>query len=464
MQIVCFEDELVPQLHPITHARAAYEITCASHRLVDWLRRLSGDVSVSVRSYLSEIQSLDQKLHPPTTGVLRDDALLVNARLVPTVDLLQSLKRLCVAGPSCAVRDEDGSVLVARIAAGEVDAAMVNQTTEPQSTGSQSTGSQSTGSQSTGSQSTESADGFSPFRKTRGKNSSELLEMTGDKIVNALVGHAKTLPVLEADNLEAFHWPHEVVAWHMKEMPAAMNFRLDQGGYTETDDGVFVGKDVSIGKYAVVDTSDGPILLDDNVKVGPFCMLSGPVYAGQGTKVIEHAALKDGVALGHTVKIGGEVEASVIEPYTNKQHHGFLGHSYLGSWINLGAGTCNSDLKNTYGKINIEYNGRKVSSGMQFMGCIVGDYSKTAINTSIFTGKVIGVCSMLYGFATTNVPSFMNYARLFGQQSLLPADVMVNTQQRMFARRKVEQRPCDTQLIHDMYQLTTDERELSEQY
>ncbi|MEL6106461.1 MAG: putative sugar nucleotidyl transferase [Planctomycetota bacterium] len=443
MQIICFEDELVRQLHPITHARAAYQITCASHRLLDWLRLLPGRLSVSVRGYLKEIQSLDEQLEAPAEDVLKEDLLLVNARLVPTVDLLRSLKGTCASGPSGVLLDEDGSVLVARIAAGEVGSAKA---AEPKS------------------DPMDSGDSFSPFRKTRGPSSKELLEPTGGGVLTASLEHAKTLPQLEMKDVQAFHWPHEVVAWHMREMPAAMAWRLERGGYTETDDGVFVAEGVSIGKYAAVDTSDGPILLDKGVKVGPFCMLAGPVYAGPGTKVIEHAALKDGVALGHTVKIGGEVEASVIEPYTNKQHHGFLGHSYLGSWINLGAGTCNSDLKNTYGKINIEYNGNKVSTGMQFLGCIIGDYSKTAINTSIFTGKVIGVCSMLYGFATTNVPSFMNYARLFGQQSLLPADVMVNTQRRMFSRRSVEQRPCDTQLIHDMYQLTNDERELSEQY
>ena len=117
--------------------------------------------------------------------------------------------------------------------------------------------------------------------------------------------------------------------------------------------------------------------------------------------------------------------ASIVEPYTNKQHHGFLGHSYLGSWINLGAGTCNSDLKNTYGTVNMEYHGRKVATGMQFIGCIMGDYAKTAINTGIFTGKTVGTCSMLYGFVTTNVPSFVNYARSFGQVTELPVEVMV---------------------------------------
>jgi glucose-1-phosphate thymidylyltransferase len=263
--------------------------------------------------------------------------------------------------------------------------------------------------------------------------------------------------------LDAFHWPHEIVTWHMHEMPRSIEYRLSQKQYHELRPGVFVGSGVSIGEYASINTDEGPILLEDDVSVGPFCYLSGPVYAGHKTRVIEHAALKDGVSLGHTVKIGGEVEASVIEPYSNKQHHGFLGHSYLGSWINLGAGTCNSDLKNTYGKINVEYGEHRIPTGMQFFGCVMGDYSKTAINTGIFTGKIIGVCSMMYGFVTANVPSFVNYARLFGQTSALPADVMINTQQRMFARRKVEQRPCDRQLIEDMYNLTQDEREMSEQ-
>ena len=91
---------------------------------------------------------------------------------------------------------------------------------------------------------------------------------------------------------------------------------------------------------------------------------------------------------------------------------------------------------------------------MQFVGAIIGDYVKTAINTGIFTGKVVGACSMVYGFVTTNVPSFVNYARLFGQVSEAPVEVLVATQRRMFARRGVEQRPCDIQLLHDMHALT----------
>ena len=421
MQVICFEDDGVDQLRPITQARPAYAITCASFRLLDWLRRLTdslpesstASLSGAVRPYLETLQELDYDLD--SWSGLSDDlegVLLVNARLTPATSLQSTLAKLAAESRSSVVIDrEDNSVLVARITAG--DLATVRQSPP-------------------------------------GRTMAGLLQL------------ARTLTPNEM-KISVFRWPHDVVAHHMREMPSAMNWRLAHESFTERADGIFVRGEATVGQYSVVDSSAGPILLDDRVQVGPFCYLSGPVFAGAGTRVIEHAALKDGVSLGHTVKIGGEVEASVIEPYTNKQHHGFLGHSYLGSWINLGAGTCNSDLKNTYGKINIQYGNAKIATNMQFLGCFIGDYSKTAINTSIFTGKVIGVCSMMYGFVTSNVPSYVNYARLFGQTSLLPADVMINTQLRMFARRKVEQRECDKQLIRDMYDLTSDERESADQ-
>src|SRR5439155_23385047 len=128
------------------------------------------------------------------------------------------------------------------------------------------------------------------------------------------------------------------------------------------------------------------------------------------------------------------------------------------SWVNLGAGTCNSDLKNTYGLVNVDVAGEKIATSMQFLGATIGDYAKTAINTGIFTGKTIGVCSMVYGFVTTNVPSVVNYALLFGQVTEAPVEVMVATQRRMFERRGVAQRPVDIQLLRDLYELTIHQR------
>ena len=266
-----------------------------------------------------------------------------------------------------------------------------------------------------------------------------------------------------SDQLTLFDYAHDVVSIHMSSMSSSLAFRIasdqrEKPRLTEVKPDVFFGKDVSANEHVVFDTSKGPIIIDDQTRIGPFTYFRGPVYVGPNSKISEHASIKDCVAISHTCKIGGEVEGTILEPYSNKQHHGFLGHSYLGSWINLGAGTCNSDLKNTYGTVNIEYHGEKVPTGLQFIGCVMGDYAKTAINTSIFTGKTIGVASMIYGFATTNVPSFVNYARTFNERSCLPPEVIVKTQKRMFARRNVPQRPCDIQLIHDVFQLTSDER------
>jgi UDP-N-acetylglucosamine diphosphorylase / glucose-1-phosphate thymidylyltransferase / UDP-N-acetylgalactosamine diphosphorylase / glucosamine-1-phosphate N-acetyltransferase / galactosamine-1-phosphate N-acetyltransferase len=398
--VLVFEDDAISQLHPVTTARPGYAITCASFRLIDWLTKLDVKIYGEVRSHLQTVQLLDFGLSKPeSTFTAGSHVLLVNARSVPTPSVFSVLQQLIKEGRSQAIRDEKGIVCAAYI--------VIQEASTP----------------------------------------AQLIAHASQEVVPA---SACTLPL--------FNWPHEVVSRHMKAMNDAMQYRIEHGNYQQLQDGVFVRASSKIGQYPVIDTSKGPILLEEDVQVGPFCYLSGPVYAGPKTRVIEHSALKDAVSLGHTTKIGGEVEASVIEPYTNKQHHGFLGHSYLGSWINLGAGTCNSDLKNTYGNINMEYMNEKVATEMQFMGCVMGDYSKTAINTGIFTGKIVGVCSMLYGFVTTNVPSFVTYARLFGQTSMLPADVMISTQARMFARRKVEQRECDRQLILDMFELTEDER------
>ncbi|MEM9588949.1 MAG: putative sugar nucleotidyl transferase [Planctomycetota bacterium] len=424
MQIICFEDDHIQDLCPVVHARPAYGITCASYQLIDWLRPLSGELSGHVRDYLQLIQKLDFGLEQATAIEADEAVLLVNARLVPSVANGDTLKQIAQSDHSEVLLAEDGqTVLAAKLSASD--------RSDHRSEGS------------------GSDDGCSH------KSTTDI-----DAIIGSAVLLAEAFP--SSRSLDVFRRPHDIVRHQMACMADSMQWRIQHGDYTQLSDGVFVGSDVSIGDYASIHVDDGPIVLESNVKVGPFCFLEGPLYAGHSTRVIEHSAIKDGVSLGHTVKIGGEVEASVIEPFTNKQHHGFLGHSYLGSWINLGAGTCNSDLKNTYGKINIQYGEEKVATGMQFLGCIMGDYSKSAINTGIFTGKVIGVCTMMYGFVTSNVPSFVNYARLFGQTSLLPADVMINTQARMFARRSVQQRECDMQLIRDMYDLTVQERDTAE--
>jgi glucose-1-phosphate thymidylyltransferase len=413
MQIIVFEDEHVARLFPITIGRPAYAISCGSFRLIDWLERLARDTGAVlrgvVRPHLSAIQKLDFRQFQADTKALQPPILLVNARLVPSTAVAPVLTQLFQRPDTALVYDGD-ALAAARIG----------------------------------------KDGPLPPPDDDYEHWAKYL--------------ANLPPQKRPDTgvqLPLFVYPHDVVRQHLAIIGDSLTYRLQSGEHREIADGVFAAAGASLGQFCVADTTKGPVLLDEGATVGPHTFFRGPAYLGPKARVIEHSAIKDAVSLGHTTKIGGEVEASIVEPYTNKQHHGFLGHSYLGSWINLGAGTCNSDLKNTYGNVKIDYRGQEVATGMQFIGCMMGDYSKTAINTGIFTGKTIGCCSMLYGFVTTNVPSFVNYARLFGQVTELPPEVMIATQQRVFARRGVVQRDADIQLLHAMFNLTRDERQLA---
>ena len=408
MNIVVFEDELVNDLFPITTGRLAYAISCAGYRLIDLLFQFDAPVFGLVRPHLRTIQELDFPSIGELTTIGPGSRLFVNARVVPSRRSLESLRAIVKRNRFGLVRS--GAVVSAALLPEE-----------------------------------------HPIPR----------EGNGQPLATAMsFDQLEDLPLLGSE-IALFEWPHHVVRYNLECFGENIEHRLTQETYQEIEDGVFLAAGAKLGQYCVADTSKGPIVIGANATIGSHCFLRGPAYIGPNSRVIEHSAIKDAVSLGHTTKIGGEIEASVIEAYTNKQHHGFLGHSYLGSWINLGAGTCNSDLKNTYGEVKMEYHGVKVAADMQFLGCIMGDYAKSAINSGIFTGKTVGTCSMLYGFVTTNVPSFVNYARSFGQITELPPSVMVATQKRMFLRRNVQQRPGDVQLIHDMYALTTDERQLA---
>src|SRR5690606_1746145 len=118
--------------------------------------------------------------------------------------------------------------------------------------------------------------------------------------------------------LPLFRYPHDVVAWNMQILRENLEDRIATGAYQEIADGVFAAEGAQLGPYNVTDASAGPIVLDAGASIGPYVLLRGPVYLGRKARVIEHAAIKDAVSVGHTVKIGGEVEASVIEPYSNK--------------------------------------------------------------------------------------------------------------------------------------------------
>jgi UDP-N-acetylglucosamine diphosphorylase/glucosamine-1-phosphate N-acetyltransferase len=143
------------------------------------------------------------------------------------------------------------------------------------------------------------------------------------------------------------------------------------------------------------------------VTILPHCYVQGPAYIGDCSFLQVGTVIHAGTSIGPVCKVGGEIEASIIQGYSNKQHDGFLGHSYVGSWVNIAADCVSSDLKNTYGTVRVPINGRDVDTCELFVGMIFGDHSKTGINVSFPTGSVIGFCSNVLALRSPKfVPSF----------------------------------------------------------
>ena len=236
----------------------------------------------------------------------------------------------------------------------------------------------------------------------------------------------------------------------------------DVEGDVETG-AVILGERILIEKGAYVeagarlDARSGWILIEKGAYVEAGARLDGPVHVGEGS-VIYSCSRVSSSYIGPVCRVGGEVEGTVIEGYTNKHHHGFIGHSYLGEWVNLGAGTTNSDLKNTYGTVRVWLGGRRVDTGRMKYGVLIGDMVKTAIGTMIYAGRKIGVSSHVYGTVRRDVPSFTIW-REGGTNEELSLEKALEIQERMMKRRGMELSRSLRSLIERVFHLTKGERE-----
>ncbi len=237
-------------------------------------------------------------------------------------------------------------------------------------------------------------------------------------------------------------------------------FLQEDGTFCEVEPGVttmnpyniWIGEDVQLYPGVVIDATEGPVVIDEGAVIYPNAILTGPLYVGKKTKIKAIARVGEGTSLGPVCKIGGEVEGVIVQGYSNKQHEGFLGHSYLGEWVNLGADTNNSDLKNNYGSVKMHVYGEteKVDSKETFLGAVIGDHAKTGINCSINTGTVIGVGCNLYGSELIKdfVPDFswgtgdqINDYRI---------DKFLETAQVVKGRRKLDLSECEKELYKNL--------------
>ena len=223
---------------------------------------------------------------------------------------------------------------------------------------------------------------------------------------------------------------------------------------------IWVSKNATIieKNKTYLDSSEGPVIIDEGAIIEPFTYIKGPVYIGKEAK-INGARVYQNTSIGKSCNIGGEVQKSIIFEYTNKSHEGYIGHSIIGSWVNIGARTTNSDLKNTYGKIKINIGNKRVQSNEIKFGCMMGDNSKTSIGSLVLTGIKIGVGSQLLGIAGEDIPAFTFYSN-YKKKNLVELDInkVIRTQARMMKRREINQNIFDRKLLREIYNNTIEQR------
>lgn len=162
------------------------------------------------------------------------------------------------------------------------------------------------------------------------------------------------------------------------------------------DHPVYVGPNIELHPFTAFNTLKGPIVIEPDVQINAHSVVYGPCYIGEHS-VLHHRSDVGYSAIGPHCKLGGEVNVCVFQGYANKSHSGFVGHTYIGEWSNLGASTVSSNLKNTYGEVSMvcEPGAAAEPTGMQFLGSIIGDHVRTAIGTRLSTGSCLHTGAML---------------------------------------------------------------------
>jgi UDP-N-acetylglucosamine diphosphorylase/glucosamine-1-phosphate N-acetyltransferase len=416
MKTIVFEDGAVDQLGLLTAARPACDLTIGCSSLFEALGHF-GPVRRALRPHLARyleavagsrvaVWGGSSAIPPPSPPVSSHGAivLLVNARVVPSRDNLITLRSLVEAGHRTVVHRGDAiAAAIVHVSAegGGNDQAAVN---------------------------------------------AVLADAAGaTETIDSLV-----LPESDAD-IEMLSLPHEIIGAHERAIVGALAVQIDSGRFREIRPGLFAAKGAEIAEQVVV--RSGPVVVDAGAEIGPFVCLDGPIWIGSRARVNPHAWIRAGTAIGAECRAGGEVEATIMEPFSNKPHDGFIGHSHIGSWVNLAAGTITGNLKATYGPVRLhepaaDGSPSTIHTGRQFLGALVGDFVKTSINTSFPCGARIGIAATVCGFVPEQVAAFTNMVVAGGERTTAEQATIIL--ERMMARRGLEVLEADRQFLRTL--------------
>ncbi len=227
------------------------------------------------------------------------------------------------------------------------------------------------------------------------------------------------------------------------------NYNIHSSAVINRENNIFINDNVNIGAGAILDSTNGPIIIDKNVKIDIGALIQGPTYIGRDTIINPGAKLRGNISIGPVCKIGGELEDVIIQGYTNKQHDGYLGHSFLGEWINLGANTNNSDLKNNYSNVRMNISkDLEINTLKQFLGVLIGDYTRTGISTMLNSGTFIGLGANVFGsdFQPKYVESFQ-----WGRDKKTNFEKFIETCNKIKKRRNSKLSKTEISLLKNIY-------------
>ena len=267
--------------------------------------------------------------------------------------------------------------------------------------------------------------------------------------------------------------PGDLVRWNPRQIVQDMKHAIEGGVVRGTVEAgaslldaaeIHVARGARVMAGAVLNAEGGPIWIAENATVEPLAYVEGPAAVGEGSVVKALARIRSGTSIGPVCKVGGEVEGSVFQGYANKQHDGFLGHSFVSEWVNLGANTNTSDLKNTYSNVRTYASARAFldrdgeDSGQLLLGLTVGDFTKSGISVSFTTGATVGIGCNLYGteLMPAYVPSFVWGSPGAFVESRV--DGVVETAARAMQRRKRELETALDALIRSAHEATREDR------
>lgn len=295
----------------------------------------------------------------------------------------------------------------------------------------------------------------------------------GDRFISWLKKGGEGLPELIGDlpthqmEVETIGYPWDLVT-HNGDLIREDFLALGKGGTIEgevdslvklsSEDKVYLGPKSRVEPFCSLDASQGPIYIDQGAIISSHSRVEGPAYIGEET-IITGGKIREGCSIGPGCRVGGEVEATVFEGFANKYHSGFLGHSYIGEWVNLGALTTNSDLKNNYKPVRVQVGKDTMDTGLIKVGTFIADHTKTGIGTLFNTGTVVGVGCNIFGerLPPKYIPSFLwGGSESFSEHKLAK---FLETAQEVVGRRGRKLSLQEEEVLSQVFSLSREERE-----